>query len=1055
MKKFLTIIGILCLGVSSLLAQTIQVTGTVTSADDGQPLPGVSIIVKGSSLGTVTNIEGRYSFSVPTNATLQFSFVGMATREIVATQQTIDVEMEVSALAINEVVVTALGITRDKKALGYAAQSFKGDEFANAKAINPLTAMQGKVAGMDVSSAPGAGTTQNVTIRGFSSFGNSQPLYIIDGVPLTNTQNRSGDNLNAQVDFGSGINALNPNDIADLTILKGAAATAMYGSRAANGVIMITTKSGKNTQGKMQVTYDGTVNITRIGFLPKEQELFGQGWSMDRALDENGNWGAPFDGKDRVWGNIVDNSQQLKPNIYLKNRIRDFYDLGVGTQNAISLSGGNAQTDYMLSLSQNYVNGPIPTSNDAYSRYTVGVRGSHKANNLTVSTSVNFATEKNKAIASGQGSSLWRSLFEIPTELSIVDLKDYQNNKFNTLDNYFTPYGLNPYYVINENGAEQSKQKIFGKFQLDYDLFGKVKLTYRFGGDYETSISKTHTTVVAFSEGAPNYGSSTATPGAYEQVRRERIQMNHDFWATYIDRFGDFSVNAIVGFNANERSFHELLGKISSIDIPGFYHLSNSLTPAVSIEDNWQRRLVGVFLNADIGFRDYAYLTLTARNDWSSTLPKNHNSFFYPGATFSFLLTDFLQTQNVDTKFVDFAKLRVAYGQTGNDAEPYFVYNRYLSSEITNPGYPEIDNTTFPLGGVNAYTVSNTLGNPDLKPELTNEFEIGAEMYFLNNRVGFDFSYYNRFTKGLIASIPKDPSTGYTAQQYNLGDVRNKGIELTVNLVPVKLGDFTWNLSWNYTKNKNKVEKLDVEEVYLSGFVGVGIYAKEGEALGQFKSTMAATWTDDDGVEHIIVDGVGNPLATPDMVYVGKDINEKYRMGLVNTFSWRGITLSGTLDYRYGGAIYSNTKDYMHWIGSSPESVLNNRQPFLIPNSVVDNGDGTYSENTTPVDVTALHTFYSNGGLRRDDFQIIDRSYLKLRDLSIAYQLPKKITDALRIATLRVSLNASNILLWVPSENQYIDPEITTFGNNINAKFGEFGTNPPYQIYTFGLSLTF
>lgn len=1046
----------LFLGISLVTAQTQKITGLVISEEDGQPIVGASILVKGTSLGTITDMDGKFTLSnLPSTAkTLQISYIGMVAQDV-AIKPTLKVILKSDAKILDEVVVTALGVSREKKALGYAATSFKGDAIAQSKAVNPMNALQGKVAGIDISTAPGPGATQNVMIRGASSFGNNQPLYVVDGVPITNSQNRSGDNLNSQVDFGSGINALNPDDIADMTILKGAAATALYGSRAANGVIMITTKSGQNTDGKVQIAYDGGYTISRVGRLPEEQSQFGQGWSGHRALDENGNWGAPYDGKNRVWGRIVDSEQQVKPYVFLKDRVRDFYDLGQSYKNSLSLSGGTTKTTYFVSLSQNSLDGVIPTSQDSYDRYTIATRGSHQAGKLKVSTSINFSTEKTKAVPSGQGTSLHRSLYEIASDISIADLKDYQS-KFNNLDNYFTPYGLNPYYVLNENGAVQNKNKLFGKLQLDYELLKNLTITYRFGGDYEVSNSETHTAPVSFSIGAPNAGSSTANAGNYEEMRRERIQMNHDLMVNYKwNIVKDFTLNAIAGLNANERKYNYLQGSINSIDIPGFYNLVNSRSPSTSTQRKEERRLMGIYTNIDLSYKNYAYLTLTARNDWSSTLPKSNNSYFYPGATFSFLLTDFLKSKGIDTGIVDFAKLRVAYGMTGNDADLYYVYDRYVAATSTNPGYPKIDDLSFPLNGVNSYTVSNQLGNPVLKPELTSEFEVGFEANFFKNRFGVEFSYYNRLTKDLINVMPKDPSTGFTSQISNLGDIRNKGIELTLNVTPLRLKDFEWNIGWNLSINRNTVERLDIPEVYLGGFGGAGIYAVEGKSLGQFKLAGVKKVTLE-GKEYTIVDGNGNPQPTAQEEYFGKDVNEKYRMGLSNTITWKGLALFATLDYRNGGYIYSNTKKYMHWTGSSPETVLNDRKPFLVPNSVIDNGNGTYTENDIPVNPTALHTFYSDrGGFVGAQNSVISRSYLKLREAGMSYLIPKSVCSILHINSAKVSFNISNILLWTPRENPYIDPETTTFGNDVNAKFGEFNANPSNELYTFGLNLNF
>ena len=1059
MKRIYLLLVFLAIALTSM-AQSKTITGKVTSEEDGLAIPGVYISIKGTTIGAITNIDGYYSIEVPVAATsLSYSFIGMEPKEVPISGSVMNVVLKPDIIGMNEVVVTAMGISREKKTLGYSVSTVDGDDIINSRVANPMAALQGKVAGVEISSSGVPGGTQNVTIRGFNSFGNNQPLYVVDGVPLTNKQIQSGsisggvNTLNSQADFGSGINALNSNDIESMTVLKGSAASALYGSRAAQGVIMITTKSGKNTNGKVKIEYNGGLTVQRVGRLPNEQKMFGQGWSGDRALDENGNWGTLFDGKYRVWGNIVDNSQQMKPYVYLNNRIRDFYDLGVGYENSLSLSAGTAATQYHLSVSQNHMDGPIPTDADSYNRYTIATNASHKANKLTMSTAVNFSIEKNQVSPTGQDNSIYRALNEIATDISIADLKDY-NYKFNNLDNYFTLYGLNPYYILSAKEAIQNKYKLFGKVQLDYDLLSNLKLTYRFGGDIETSTINMHTDAVFYTPNSPNDASSNASPGEYSQSKRQYIQTNHDYFATFKDQFGDFSVNLIAGGNVNEQSMERLYGAITSIDVPGFYHLSNSLSPAISEQTSSLYRILGAYINADFGYRDYLYLTLTARNDWSSALPKGANSYFYPAAMLSFIASDFLKQLNIDIGALDFAKVRLSYGRTGKDTTPYGVYNRFVAGTVLNPGYPNIDDLSFPLGGINAYTISNTAANLNLKPELTDEFEIGLESYFLNRRIGFDFAYYNKLTKGLIDVLPMDPSTGYTAQRANLGDVRNSGVELSVSLIPLKINDFQWNIAYNFTKNNNKVVKLDVPEVYLSGYGGMGIYAVEGKALGQFKSQKA--WiVDIDGKEYTVVDGSGNPQPTPNDVYLDKDVNEKYRMGLTNTFSWKGLSLAATLDYRYGGHIFSYTKDYMHWVGSGPETVYNDRNPFVIPNSVVSNGDGTYRENTTPVDPTAFHTFYSNGGFQYTDHAVLDRSYLKLRNLSLAYQLPSTICRKLRVSSLRLSATASNILLWTPKENMYIDPEITTWGSDIDAKVGEFASTPPYQSYVFGLQFSF
>ena len=439
-------------------AQTKTISGTVS--DESGPLPGVSIVIKGTSTGTETDFDGNYALTVSVGDILQFSFVGMANQEVtIGSSNVLNVTLEADNM-LDEVIITAMGVSKEKKALGYAVVSIDGDEITSAQVVNPMNALQGKVSGVDISTAPGPGATQNVIIRGASSFGNNQPLYIVDGSPLTNSQNRSGSSLNNQVDFGSGINAINPHDIENLTILKGAAATALYGSRAANGVVMITTKKGKN--GALSINFNTSYGVTRVGRLPDVQSQFGQGWSGDRALNENGNWGATYDGVDRVWGRIINNSQQIKPYVFLEGTVRDFYEYGENIQNSLSFSGGSESSNYFLSLSQASIDGVIPTDNDSYSRYTLATRGSHTYNKLTISSSINFSLEDTNSVPSGQGSSVHQSLYNIASDISIVDLEDYTNNPFNHKDGYFTEYGMNPYFILENDAANQKKFKLFG-----------------------------------------------------------------------------------------------------------------------------------------------------------------------------------------------------------------------------------------------------------------------------------------------------------------------------------------------------------------------------------------------------------------------------------------------------------------------------------------------------------------------------------------------------------------------------------------------------------------
>lgn len=1055
------------MGVFSMaLGQERQVTGTVTDVS-GEPLPGVSVLVVGTTTGSITSFEGTYTLKLPEEAiSLEFRSVGYKTQQItIGTKTKVDVTLEEDAEQLEEVVVTALGFTKSEKSIGYASTTVSGDDIALSQAVNPMSSLQGKVAGLQITGAADPGSSQNIMIRGANSFGNSQPLIVIDGVPLVNEQNNSGDNLNAYVDFGSGLNALNPDDIESQTILKGAAATALYGSRAANGAIIIVTKSGKNSGGKMRVTYNGNVSVSSIGRIPSRQNEFGQGWSGLHALDENGNWGPRYDGQLRPWGNVVDGQQQVAPFAFQESRYNDYFDLGINYKNAISASGGNENTNYFVSFSQTSQDGIFPEDVDTYKRSTISARGSHKVDRFTVSSSVNFSTEKTRSVPTGQGASAYNSIFEIAENLSIVDLKDY-NSKFNNLDNYFTPYGINPYYSLFENGAEQEKHKLFGKVEMSYNLRDNLSVKYRFGGDVESSTEEYWTAKIKFTPGAPNEGSSAETDGNYRMVTKSRYEVNHDAFLNFNPTISDdFTLSAIVGTNINDRFYTRLTGEVQALDVDGFYNLGNGLADALASQYQRRRRLIGAFATVDMSYKNYLFLNVVARNDWSSTLPKENNSFFYPGATLGFVFTDFLEEKNVmGTDFLNFGKLRVAYGMTGNDAAPYQVNPAFVTGNVYMPGYSNVDNLTLPLGGVNSYMVSNQLGSLDLQPELTKELEFGIDLRFFNERFNIDASYYDRTTEGMIAVLPLDPTTGYTSQIANLADVNNKGIELMLDMTPIKTNDLSLNFVYTFTKNESEVLEVPTSEVFLSGFGGAGIYAVPGMPMGVFKTSRARTvMLDAEGREvseggtlHTVVDGNGNVLPTTEEEFTNKDVNEDFAMGLKSTLTYKGFSIGATLDWRHGGHMYSRTKDYMHWTGSAVESTYNDRNPFIVPNSVVDNGNGTYSENTTPVTANTFHNFYNDyGAFESSEYAIIDRSFLKLREVVLSYNVPSKVVQKYGMQALRLGFNVGNILLWTPADNPYIDPEATSFGSNVGARFGEFMSNPPRESYTFSLSATF
>ena len=1056
MKKSLTMLMVsLFLCVGTALAQT-KITGTVLSQEDGQPIIGAAVKVDGTNTGMLTDVNGKFSLTLPEGKkSLTISYLGFQSKTVTA-KNGMRVFLKADATALEEVVVTAMGIKRSAKALGYSATSLDGEEIAEVRTNDIMSGLAGKLAGVQISttsSDPGA--SNSVIIRGVSSLnGSNQPLYVIDGVPMTNSSVYSSDGLNNGYDFGNGANAVNPDDVENMTILKGAAATALYGSRAANGVILITTKSGKKQNG-VGVEYNGGLQWESVLRLPQAQNDFGMGWYGNKTDDENGSWGPKFDGSMLRYGSIYDYSQKMKSYVAIKDNMKDFFDTGMRYNNSVSFSNATDATTYYVSLSQIHDDGIIPTSADSYTKYTFSANGSQKVKNVTISTALNYAYQKNSFVSTGQGgSSMYNAIMQTPRDISIAEMKDL-SDPFNTPGYYYTPYGItNPYWILNNYENKQESERFYGKLQLDYEFLKYFKATYRFGLDTQTRHhNQGEPNLESMFKDTYNADASTiagATGAVTQQTTRQR-EINQDFFVTFDMPVSDFNINAVAGFNGNERSSSYLYGHVENLTIPTFFDLSNSSERPEVAQYSQKRRLYGIYGQAELAWKNMAYLTLTARNDWSSTLPKENRSFFYPGVTASFLFSELFKDDL--KKIINFGKVRAAWGKTGNDASVYMTQSVYAQASSSSSGWAS---SAFPFSktGTNAYTAGNTLGSLNLSPEMTTEFELGLNMGFLQNRIVVDFSYYDRKSDKQIFSLAMDPASGYTSMNTNLGKIGNKGIEALITLVPVRTKDFEWAITWNYTKNKNKVISLPEElggEVNIYGFSGgTGLYAIEGEEMGIFKCYRTKT----DGEGHIVVNNKGIPLQTDDIEKVGS-MNYKYQMGIGNTFRYKGVSLGIDFDIRKGGLLFSRTADISYFTGNAMQTAYNDRNPFIIPNSVQSDGNGGYVENTTPLDPTQIYNFWNNGGFLSDESFLVDKSYVKLRSVVLSWELPKKWLSGTPLQGVKVSFFGNNLFLWTPSSNTFIDPELTSFGNDLSGNFGEYSANPSSRKFGFNVNVKF
>ena len=1067
MKKQLFILMALLVGINGLFAQTKQITGKVTSAEDGLPIPGVSVSVKGTTTGTITSSDGNFNLTVPENEILVFSFVGMRTKEIPITSETVyNVSLETEFIGVDEVVVTALGIRRDKKALGYSVSEFNADDFGNVGNDDATKALQGKVAGVSISAGSGApGAATRVIVRGLSSItGSNQPLYVVDGVPINNSfssgnATENSMNVNAKVDFGNSAADINPADIETISVLKGAAASNLYGSRAANGVIMITTKRGAKNND-LQVNISSASAFTEVGRLPYFQKKFGQGWSGTFDTKENGSWGPLLDGKDRLTGYVVDHVQQVAPFTYKENGIRDVYEYGYSLNNTVSLSGGNNFMGWYASLTNSKNDGVLPGDVDVLDRNTVTFKGNGGTDKTKINFGMTYINRKNKTIPTGQGDDagtgavIYSDILYQPVNHYLPDYRDY-NYKFNNLDNYYNGYAQNPYFTLNETGAIADQNRVIANLNISQDLLEGLNISYTGGVDTYSQFSKVHGAVAKVTPGANNDGTINDVAGAVKEEARYQTQLNSDLILTYKNEVeilgGNFRYNLLLGNNINQRSFKRDNIVSKGLVVPGYYNVGNISGSAEVYTSEYKRRLVGVFGQLGLEFNDMLFINLQARNDWSSTLPIGNNSFFYPGATMGFIFTELIP----ENKTLSYGKLRLSYALAGNDAAPFMTSEIYRPSILRAGGFGF---TNYPVGGVPAYEKYQRLGNPNLKPEISKELEIGTDLRFFSNRIGIDFAYYKKTTTDLIMLANIAASTGYREITSNLGQITNDGIELALNITPVQTNDFTWDFTYLYNKANMVLDELS-EELGVSEYLINSAYETEfvaipGEQLGMYR--IPDYKYSPDG--KIIVGDNGLPVEG-DKILVGSSVPD-FMMSFTNNLSYKGFKFSFLFDFQHGGLMYSNTANATYWSGNNEQSTTNDRRPWVVPNSVkeikdVEGNITGYVENSTPV-VDNWHEYYSsNTNKPFERSRLISRTFIKLREISLSYRFNNSLLDKTFLSTANVSLFGRNLFLWTPKGNSYVDPETTTWDNDIEGLFGEFNGAPAVRTYGLKLDLTF
>ncbi len=1075
MRKLTFLLACLFLvGVGLVNAQSKSISGKVVSADDGQPIIGATVLVKGTTDGTITDTDGSFKLKVPgSTKVLVISYVGMKTQEVPA-QNYLSIKMESDSRLIDEVVVTALGIKRSEKSLGYSASTVKADELTRTTPLTVTSGLTGKVAGLNISSSGGTGSSEKVVIRAMASFNNNQPLYVVDGITIQNSFMGVAA-TNQSVDFGNQAGDINPDDVESVTVLKGASATALYGSRAANGVILITTKRG-TTDSKIRVAYTGTVSVSNVLRVPQFQNMFGQGWPLlnnagtpEPGLGENGSWGPALDGQMRTWGATLNSQgiysptgvQRVAPFSFVKNNIQDFYESGLEYVNNVSVSAGNQNTSFVFSFNNVSSNGVLPSDVDRYGRNTFSVRGDANYNKFHASIDINYVRKDINNVRAGQGgatgATTFQDLVQTPVNINFQDLKDI-NNPYNNVDNYYTGYAQNPYWILANNQSVYQDDRAYGKVELSYDITKGLKAMGRLTADFTNSRQKGWAAQLSQSPGgwALNFGSK-AIPGNYDEYTQSLGQLDATTMLSADYTLGDdFRLTANAGWNLNQRSSSSIDSYQGSLDVPLWYNLINGTALPTPLTSVTLRRLIGAFGQADLSYKDWAFLGISARNDWSSTLPIGKNSYFYGGVNATVVLTDAIKEMKSDV--LSFLKLRGSLGQTGNDAPVYDTYNKFLPTQIAL-GF---GNLYMPLNGVSGLTESNVLASQNLKPEITTEIEVGMDLKMFKNRLGLDLALYNRDTKNQIINAGISPESGYTSKVRNVGWINNKGIEVHLFGTPIQTKNFEWEIGVTYAKNWSLVKELwdNVQNYLWTSAYDVTYMMIKGQEVGVFQVPKIKTVADATSpyFGKTIVSTAGLPqIIANEYTTIGSS-NPDFTMGLQTSFRYKSFTLNAVLDYRQGGYFYSNTARMLDWNGNGTNTMFNARQPFLVPNSVRELSTGVYAENNIPLMTTGGVLNYwnyssSNKGLEGNS--VLPRTYLKLREISLSYSLPVELVRRTPLTDIQISIIGRNLFMWTDAKNNFVDPDVSNYGNDITSNFGEFSSAPSVRNIGASIKLNF
>ncbi len=1014
-------------------AREITVSGVVKNKA-GETLPGVTVAVKGTTNGTNTNIDGKYVLKVTdANSILVFTFIGYTRLEVPLNGKTsLDVTLSDDVKQINEVVVTALGIKRSSRELGYATQQVNAKDLTQSKPTNLATGLSGKVAGLQIIQANNqidAGDQVRVVLRGNRSFaGNNQALLVLDGVvaPL------------------SYLNSINPNDVESVNVLKGANAAALYGSEASNGVLIVSTKRG--SKDVSAVTYTNTTSLNQLAYFPKMQTQFGGGSGQDAygfpqyTPFENQNFGDRFDGSLRPIGRTLpDGTIQMVPYENLSDEKKKFFNTGVDEQNDLSFTTGSANSSNYFNIQRLNSTGYVP--GDKSNRTAARVNGTHNYNHFKLDYTFDY-TQRNIDKSNAQ---VYNNIINTPAEIPLTQYSDI-NSTYGNLNNYFNDYGLNPYFYLQQTRNTERRDDLLGSLSLSYDVTPWFNLTAKGGINTDNRNGKNINAEYDYSDFAVSSGKSIANPqshpGGETDYSNFVSRMEGSLLATFKKKISDFSSTLILGTQVIQESSRNLSAGTSFLVIPDFYNVSYRSGDASVAESDTKDRRLGAFGDLTIGYKSWLFLHASGRNDWDSRLSEQNRSFFYPSVDLSWVFTDAIPGLK-NNSILNYGKIRSGIAKVS--AVQFSPYSLQATFDVGGG---------FPYGSAAGYSVGNTVYAPDLKPEETVSKEIGIELGFLNNRLSLEASGYWETTKNqeILNGINISNATGFTNAVINTGSGENHGFELSLKGSPIlNSGDgFTWNLGVNYAYNQNKALSL------YQGLPNLSIGNDNYIVKDQPYPVLMGNGFQTDGHGHTVVNATtGYPVLSQTNILFGQT-TPKNILGVTSSFSYHHFTLAGTAEYRSGSVVYNGAGSTMDFSGISYGSATNGRERFVYPNSVIETSPGVFVPNTNITTNSGGIDYWAGSTTRYGVMQnyVTSAAFIKIRELSLGYDVPAEYLKHIKfIKKVNFALVGRNLFMFRPKSNMYSDPE---FNNTLDNAQGSTGLNqtPPTRIYGFTASVT-